>query len=207
MPTALASVRPGRDPSAAPAGPAHPAQAAGSLAAPTPPFPANPTRAAGSAGRTALSTAFLVGLLAGPAAANAQQSESSRQQVALTIEDITAEANARSAAGVPAAEVEAWILRAMDQAGLSVREPPESWDVYGLARWNREAEARADAAPGPHDPPQRAAQPQRTPTDDYNVYRPSPPPAPRAPEPESGSRSAAATGIGKAPLQGPQTQD
>lgn len=60
---------------------------------------------------------------------------------------IAAEATARSASGMPEADVEAWMQNAMRQAGLAVRAPPASWDVYGQAHWDREAALAHGASP------------------------------------------------------------
>ncbi len=89
-------------------------------------------------------------------------SPEARAQAAPTIEQITAEANTRSAAGMPDAEVEAWIDQALEQAGLTVRKPPESWDVYGQARW--EQELLLDAAEPGQAPQLQAASPAIDPT-------------------------------------------
>lgn len=99
-------------------------------------------------GATALLAALATGLLSAPNAV---------AQTSPTIEQITAEANARSAAGMPDVEVEAWIDQAMEQAGLTVRKPPESWDVYGQARWEREL--LQDAADTGQAPQLQAASP------------------------------------------------
>lgn len=149
--------------------------------------------------------AFAIGLLA-CAGAQAQQPPSMHQPVAATVEQITAEANARSAAGMPAAEVETWIEQAMRAAGLSVREPPESWDVYGQARWDRESamDAQADVS---GDTQMQAAPQHDDALDDYNVYQQPGLGTPHAAGPEHGVRDAGATETGKPPLQGPRSHD
>lgn len=157
----------------------------------------------GIRGKTALPLTLLAGLLIGPGA-HAQQAMSSRQQVAMTVDEITAEANARSAAGTPAADVEAWIEQAMDQAGLSVRKPPESWDVYGQARWNRTAAAQTQAAetrdePEPDDAQARILPRQGDPDVDYYVYQQPGLGAQDAADPANGVHDAGATETGTAP--------
>lgn len=211
MPAVIAMAQSGKRPHRHPGRLPRPAGAPASAATIASPLPTEATGVAGIGGRVALPITVLVGLLAAPgvhARQDVAQDVASRQQVAMTVEEITAEANARSAAGMPAAEVEAWIQQALSQAGLSVRKPPpESWDVYGMARWNREAAKRAQTAP-PSDDTQAQSAPQGDARAfDYDVYRQPEPEIPHAAGPEQGLGDAGITDIGKAPRQGSRPQD
>jgi hypothetical protein len=54
------------------------------------------------------------------------------------IDQVTAEANARTKAGQPAEDVEAWMAEQLARAGMTVESAPPSWDVYGSAKWEQE---------------------------------------------------------------------
>jgi len=151
-----------------------------------------------------LALAFGGAIVAG---AHAQEATPPVQPVAVTVEQITAEANARTAAGMPAADVEAWIGQAMTQAGLSVREPPERWDVYGQARWDRESAAHAQAAGGSDDAQAQAAPRQDDPAAAYDVYQQPGLGTTHAAGSGRGVHDAGTTATGPTPLQGPRSQD
>lgn len=93
-----------------------------------------------------IATTLLIGR-----AAKAQQSFTP-QQADLAIEKIAAEANARIAAGVPDADVEAWMSQAVTQAGMTVKKKPENWDVYGQASWGQEVSQDEEKQPEYREP-------------------------------------------------------
>lgn len=66
------------------------------------------------------------------------------------VEAITAEANARVAKGESQESVEAWMAQQMKAAGHVVEAKPANWDVFGRARWERDAREQeaTPATPG-----------------------------------------------------------
>ncbi|MFC3715143.1 hypothetical protein ACFONC_03135, partial [Luteimonas soli] len=73
-----------------------------------------------------------------PAKAGVPDSARTAEDSQRLIDQVAAEANARTRAGQPAEDVEAWMATQLEQAGMTVESAPPAWDVFGSAKWEQE---------------------------------------------------------------------